>query len=150
MRESKSKKPSKQRKNFFQASPHRRGRKVSAHLAADLKEKHQRRSVPLCIGDTVKIMRGDFSGIEGKISEVDRQAYRVYIEGVTREKVSGENVKVSIHASNVLITDLKVDDKWKPTVGCTLDREYGRFAMRQWEKRNPNDEFRLRKYIRTD
>ncbi|MEM2122046.1 MAG: 50S ribosomal protein L24 [Candidatus Bathyarchaeia archaeon] len=109
----KSKKPSKQRKMLYRAPMHRRARIMAANLSPELREKYGRRSFPVRVGDTVKIMRGDFSGIEGKVSEVDRISYRVYIDGVTREKASGDSVKVSIHPSNLMIMGLNLDDKWR-------------------------------------
>jgi large subunit ribosomal protein L24 len=108
-----SKKPSKQRKMLYRAPPHRRAKVMSANLSPELRGKYGRRSLPVRVGDTVKIMRGDFTGIEGKISSVDRTSYRVYIDGVTREKVSGDNVKVPIHPSNLMIVGLNLEDKWR-------------------------------------
>lgn len=109
----KSKKPSKQRKLLHQAPVHIRARIMAANLSPELRSKYGRRSFPVRVGDTVKIMRGDFSGIEGKVSGVDRSSYRVYIDGVTREKVSGDNVKVPIHPSNLMIVGLNLEDKWR-------------------------------------
>ena len=109
----KSRNPSKQRKALHQAPCHRRAKIMAAHLSPELRKKHGRRSFPIRVEDTVRILRGDFSGIEGKISEVDRSAYAVYIEGVTREKVSGENVKVPVHPSNLIIINMNLDDKWR-------------------------------------
>ncbi len=116
----KSKKPSKQRKAVYKAPNHRRAKLMASHLSLDYKEKHARRSFPVRVGDTVRIMRGDFSGIEGKVSELDRNSYRVYVDGVTREKVSGDNIKVPIHSSNLMIVNLNLDDKWR---GKALNRK---------------------------
>ncbi len=113
MEDLRSKKPSKQRRALYRASEHRRAKMAVAHLSPELKEKYGRRTFPVRAEDTVKIMRGDYSGIEGKVTEVDRPAYRVYIDGVTREKVSGENVKVPVHPSNLMIIKLYLDDKWR-------------------------------------
>jgi large subunit ribosomal protein L24 len=115
----KTKKPSKQRKRVYKASTHLRAKMMAAHLSQELKEKYNKRSLSIRVGDTVKIMRGDFSGIEGKISEVDKGSYRVFIDGVTREKVSGETVNVPINTSNLLLTKLDLDDKWRSKI---LDR----------------------------
>ena len=115
----KTKKPSKQRKRIHKASHHLRAKLMAAHLSQELKEKYNKRSLSIRVGDTVKIMRGDFSGIEGKISEVDKSSYRVFIDGVTREKVSGETVNVPINTSNLLLTKLDLDDKWRKKI---LDR----------------------------
>ena len=36
--------------------------------------------------------------------------------------------------------------RWRPTVGCALDRAVARTVLRDWKLRNPNDAFRLAKY----
>lgn len=64
-------------------------------------------------GDTVRIGRGDFSGVEGKVSDIDTARQRLFVEGVTREKVSGTSEKVSVHCTKVMITKLNLDDKWR-------------------------------------
>lgn len=64
-------------------------------------------------GDTVKIVRGDFSGVEGKVSDIDTVRQRLFVEGVTREKVAGTSEKVSVHCTKVKITRLNLDDKWR-------------------------------------
>lgn len=61
----------------------------------------------------MKIVRGDFAGIEGKITSVDNDRQRLFIEGVSREKVAGTSTNVSIHSSKVVITRLNLDDKWR-------------------------------------
>jgi len=64
-------------------------------------------------GDTVKILRGDFAGIEGKITNIDTKRQRLFVEGVSREKVAGTSTNVSVHSSKVMITKLNLDDKWR-------------------------------------
>jgi large subunit ribosomal protein L24 len=109
-------KPSKQRKRVFQAPDHRRYRAFGALLSSNLKATHGIRTLPLRTGDTIRIMRGDHKGFEGKVSRVDREKYRVYVEGLTREKVDGSTVFVSIHPSKVMITNLMLDDKWRKKI----------------------------------
>jgi large subunit ribosomal protein L24 len=106
-------KPSKQRKSIYQAAAHMKRSLLSAHLSEDLRKKHGARSFPVRLGDTVKIMRGDFSGIEGKVSEIDRKEVKLFIDGVTREKTSGETVKAPVRPSKVMIMNLNLDDKWR-------------------------------------
>ena len=38
---------------------------------------------------------------------------RLFVEGVSREKVAGTSTNVSIHTSKVMITKLNLDDKWR-------------------------------------
>ncbi len=86
---------------------------MSAPLSQDLRTSVGRRCYPVRKGDTVKIVRGDFAGIEGKITNVDTDRRRVFVEGVTREKVAGTSTNVSVHSSKVVITKLNLDDKWR-------------------------------------
>lgn len=58
-------------------------------------------------------MRGDYKGFEGKVTSVDRRQYRIFVEGVTREKVDGSTAFIPIHPSKVMITRLNLDDKWR-------------------------------------
>jgi len=108
-----SKKPSKQRKRFFNAPLHKRGKIMSVHLSPELREKYKVRSLPLRKGDKVRIMRGDAKGMEGKVVRVDRKKYRVYVEGVTRTNQRGEEVLIPIHYSNLMLIDLDLSDPWR-------------------------------------
>jgi large subunit ribosomal protein L24 len=89
-------------------------------LSPELKEKHGTNAVPVRVGDTVRIMRGDRKGFEGKISRVDRTKYRIFVEGVTRTKVDGSTIPISIHPSKAMITTMNLDDKWRRK---TLERK---------------------------
>jgi len=86
---------------------------LSAPFSAELRSSHGRRSYPVRKGDTVKIVRGDFAGIEGKINKIDTKRQRLFVEGVSREKVAGTSTNVSVHTSKVKITKLNMDDKWR-------------------------------------
>jgi len=87
--------------------------KVMAHLSKELREKYKRRSFGIRVGDKVRVMRGFFKGMIGKVTKVDRERGRILIEGVEREKVDGSKVPVPIHASKVEIIELNVVDKWR-------------------------------------
>jgi large subunit ribosomal protein L24 len=84
---------------------------VSSNIATGLREQYGKRSLRPIKGDTIKVLRGEYSGIEGKIEKVNTKSGTLSIEGVQREKIRGGNVKVPIHASNVQIVSLKMDDK---------------------------------------
>jgi len=112
----KTTKPGKQRKRLYQAPLNKRYRRFSAPLSSKLKESHSTNSVPLRNGDTVMIMRGDSKGSEGKITQIDRKKYRIFVEGATREKVDGTKTPVPIHPSKVMITRLNLDDKWRKKI----------------------------------
>lgn len=113
-------KPSKQRKALFQAPDHIRYKHFGAQLAPELRKSYGTRSLPVRSGDTVRVMRGDHKGFEGKVARVDREKFRIYVEGITREKVDGSTVSVPIHPSKVMITKLNLEDKWRKKI---LERE---------------------------
>jgi len=109
----KTSQPRKQRKRLFQASLHKRYRHFSTPLSSSLKASHKTNSIPVRVGDTVRVMRGDRKGFEGKVTRVDRKKYRVFVEGLTREKVDGSTIQIPVHPSKVMITALNLDDKWR-------------------------------------
>ena len=106
-------KPRTQRRKLFQAPAHKRPKQFSAPLSDDLRKNHNAGAIPVRMGDTVRITRGDRRGFEGKITRINRKKYRIFVEGVTREKVDGTTIQIPIHPSKVLITNLNLDDKWR-------------------------------------
>ena len=109
-------KPGKQRKKLYQAPLHARRKHFSACLSPKLKASRRVNALPVRSGDKVRVMRGDHRGFEGKVTRVDTKKYRVFIEGLTREKVDGTTVFVSIHPSKVMITGLNLEDKWRKEI----------------------------------
>ena len=85
--------------------------KFGSSLSAELQEKYKRRTVRPREGDAVKIVRGEFKGIEGKVTKVLPREGRLNVEGVTREKQKGGTSPVPIHSSNVVVTAILLDDK---------------------------------------
>jgi large subunit ribosomal protein L24 len=117
MQDTKSvKNPRKQRKKLFNAPAHIRHKLMAAPLSNELAAQRGAKTLPVRKGDTVRILRGDNKGFEGKVSRVDLKAYRIYLEGLTREKVDGTNIFLPIHPSKVQIRNLNLDDKWRKDV----------------------------------
>lgn len=108
-----SSKPSKVRKRLFEAPAHIKSKQLSSHLSDGLRSKYKVRSLRVRKGDSVKIMRGEYKGIEGKVTGLDMKTGRIMIEGVTREKVAGGTAPIKIHPSKVMIMSLNLDDKWR-------------------------------------
>lgn len=110
------KNPGKQRKRLFNAPAHIRHKLMSAPLSHELTASKGAKTLPVRKGDTILIKRGDNKGFEGKVSRVDLKAFRIYIEGLTREKVDGTNIFIPIHPSKVEIRSLNLDDKWRKNI----------------------------------
>lgn len=94
-------------------SKHKRDKFLGANLSVNLREQHNKRSMRVIKGDTVRILRGEYVGIEGKVEKVNTLRSTLSIEGVQREKIRGGNVKVQVHASNVQIISLNTDDDYR-------------------------------------
>jgi len=109
-------KPTKQRKMLYQAPDHVRHKLLAAHLSPELRAAHIARSIPVRSGDTIRVMRGDHKGFEGKVTRIDLKKYRIYVEGLTREKVDGTTIFVPVHPSKLMITRLNLDDKWRKRI----------------------------------
>jgi large subunit ribosomal protein L24 len=107
----KSKKPRTQRKRIYTAPLHKRRKIISAALTPDLKAKYGIKSMPLRKDDEVVVTSGAFSGLEGRIEEIDTKNYRLQVAGATIEKADGKTVFYPIHPSKVMIGKLKLDDK---------------------------------------
>lgn len=94
-------------------SKHKREKLLGANLSENLRNQHNKTSMRVIKGDTVRILRGEYVGIEGKVEKVNTERSTLSIEGVQREKIRGGKVKVQIHASNVQIISVNTDDDYR-------------------------------------
>ena len=108
-----SKQPRKQRKYRYNAPLHIKQNFMRAHISKELIKKYSKRNIGLRKGDKVKILRGDFKKKEGKIERVDLKKTKAYISGIERIKKDGTKTLVPIDASNLMITELNLDDKMR-------------------------------------
>ncbi len=66
--------------------------------------------MPVRKDDEVMIVRGRFKNeTDGKVLSVYRLKYVIHVQGITRDKATGQSVPVGVHPSNVVITKLKLD-----------------------------------------
>jgi len=109
-------KPSTVRKRWFNAPLHRRRKYLSAPLSPELRAEYGTRSLPVRKGDTVVILKGDWKMKEGKVTRIDTKRMRIYIEGLTRERMDGSTVPIPIRPWNVMITKLDLSDPWRKRI----------------------------------
>ncbi len=106
-----SRKPRKQR-NWLRDMPlHRRGAQFNAKLEKTLSEQHDVKRLPIRVNDHVRVTAGQFKGLEGKVLGIDKKAYKITIEEITKEKSDGSLHYYPIHPSKVIITKLVDLDK---------------------------------------
>jgi len=107
-------KPSKMRnKQIYYATMQTTSSQLSGMLSKNLRKKYGKRSVRIVEGDSVKVIRGEFNGVDGKVTKVSASNGGLTIEGVKKEKLKGEKYDVFIHTSNIEVTGLNTDDKWR-------------------------------------
>ena len=107
-------KPTKMRnKQIYRAINQVVNKQICAPLSKDLRKKYSRRSARIMVDDTVNVIRGEYKGIKGKVSKISTTNSSIAIEGNKKEKLKGDKIDVYIHSSNVIITSLNTDDKWR-------------------------------------
>jgi len=115
---------------------------VCSNLSNDLKKQYKKRSTGVIKGDTVKIVRGEYKGVEGKVEKINTEKGKLSIEGVQREKIKGGQVKVQIHASNVRISSLKLDDNYRKNK--IENKEQINKSKKQNKQKTEKNEVRIR------
>jgi len=112
-----TKQPSKKRKQLYTAPLHRRRKILTAPLSEVLAEKEGIKQLVIRKGDSVRIRKGSFKGIEGEVSTVNYKTMRLTIEGVTFEKSDGSAQHFPVRACNCEIINLKnMKDKRRKAV----------------------------------
>jgi len=109
-------KPTKVRNyQIYRATYTRRSKQLGSHLSKDLQKKYGKRSIRITLGDTVKVIRGEYRGVDGKVSKIEVAGSNIAIEGIKKEKARGDKFDIFIPASNVIVTGLNLDDHWRKT-----------------------------------
>ena len=105
--------PRVQRRQLYTMPLHLRHKLFNAPLSRELREKYGVKRLPVRVGDVVRIMRGDFTGVEGKVVKVNLKRVRIFVEGVQIKKADGTPVYYPIHPSKVMIVKLDLSDKYR-------------------------------------
>ena len=92
---------------------HQRDMMVGAMLEDSLRKQYGRKTIRVIKGDSVRVMRGEYKGVEGKVEKVHTERATFHIEGIQREKIRGGQVKVPIHSSKVMVIGLNLDDDYR-------------------------------------
>ncbi|KAF6242774.1 50S ribosomal protein L24 [Nitrosopumilus sp. b1] len=107
-------KPTKMRNNqIYRASLTTRSSQLGSTLSKELRKKYGKRSVRIIEGDAVKVIRGEYKDVDGKVASVSVEQNSVAIEGIKKEKGQGDKFDVLIHTSNIMITSLNTSDSWR-------------------------------------
>jgi len=137
---SSSSKPSKRRKALYTMPLHLRHKLLTAPLSKELRERHRVKRLPVRVGDVVRVVRGSWTGHEGKVVRVNLKRARILIEGVQVKKADGTPVYYPIHPSKVVIVKLNLDDPWRRGIverrgGERIQAVGGEQAVKESEER---------------
>jgi len=103
--------PRKQRKYRYNAPVHIKRKFLGSTLSKELRKKHGIRSISVVTGDKVLIMRGQYKKQEGKVDKVNVKEGKVFVTGAERDKKDGSKSMYPLNASNLMITELNLNDK---------------------------------------
>lgn len=106
----KTKKPTKQRKKLYQGALHTKRKLLVAPLDKKLREQIGRKSIAIRKGDTVKILIGSQKGKSGKVEKVDYSKAKVFVKEIIYKTNKGLEKLLPLTASNLVITDVVLDD----------------------------------------
>ena len=100
-------------RQIYYATMQNASKQLSCALSKDLRKKYGKRSARIVEGDSAKIVRGEFAGVDGKVTKISIADRGVNIEGVKKEKLKGEKFDVYVHTTNIVLTGLDTGDKWR-------------------------------------
>ena len=98
---------------IYYAAMQTASKQLSCALSKELRKKYGKRSVRIKEGDTASIIRGEFAGVDGKVTKISIPDRGVNIEGVKKEKLKGDKFDVYVHTTNIVLTGLDSGDKWR-------------------------------------
>jgi large subunit ribosomal protein L26e len=82
---------------------------MSCRLSKDLKSKYSVRSLPIRKNDEIKILKGKGKNKTGKVVQVYRKKWCVYVDKVNRDKQNGQSVFLPIKPSYCVIEKLHLN-----------------------------------------
>merc|ERR1711907_494454 len=101
------------RKRHFQSGTKERRWIMSARLSKELRKQYGVKTMPVCRGDDIIMMRGTNVDKEAKVTEVYRKKFIIKTDNITTKNAQGQDVPVPIQPSNVMITNLNMTDSRK-------------------------------------
>lgn len=121
----KSVQPRKQRKYRYNAPLHIKQKFMHSRLSKELQKKYEKKTFSLKKGDKVKVVRGQFKKHENKVEKIYLKKCKVIVTGIEITKKDGNKTRYPIHPSNLIITELNIDDKMREKA---LNRKRGKNA----------------------
>ena len=106
----------KQRLRHFAAPSSVRRKIMSCPLSKELREKHGVRSLPIRKNDEVRITKGKAKKKTGKVVQVYRKRWCIYVDKIQRDKQNGQSVFLPLKPSYCVIEKLHLNKDRKTTI----------------------------------
>lgn len=118
----KSKQSRKQRKALYNYKNHERSKLFSTRVADFLRDEYGIKKLPVRVGDSVRITKGEFKDFEGEVLEITKNI-RCKIKEAQFEKTDGTQFHPAIHVSNLIITKFAKEKKLDPWRAQMIERK---------------------------
>ncbi|MDG6225712.1 MAG: 50S ribosomal protein L24 [Candidatus Thermoplasmatota archaeon] len=102
--------PRKQHRSRAKAPFHRRGKEIKVHLDSSKYGNLPVSKLTVRKGDTVRILRGSRTGLEGKVSQVNIKSRKLSVEKALIRKSDNKEVPLWFDPSNLIITKIDLTD----------------------------------------
>lgn len=107
---------------------------MSCHLSKELREKHKVRALPIKRGDEVKILKGKAKGKSGKVVQVYRKKWVIYVDKVNREKQNGQSVFLPLKPTYCVIEKLHLNTDRKELIArrsTAAEKKEGKYGKKE-------------------
>lgn len=84
---------------------------IAVSLVPDLRSRYGTRNVTVRKGDTVKVAKGEFRNVIGKVNRVDVKKGIVFVDGAERVRKDGTKSFIPLQPSSLLLTEIYLEDK---------------------------------------
>ena len=106
-----SSRAAKQRKYRLNSPLHLKRNLLAAPLSPELRAKYSTRNITLREGDTVRVMKGEFRGLTGKVNNIDVKNGIALVDGAERVRKDGTKSFFPLRPSSLLVLDATIEDK---------------------------------------
>lgn len=104
-------KPSKQRKRLADAVYHNKRKQLVSPLDTEMQKAVNKKKATIKKKDTVKIMTGQHKGKTSQVLKVNYTTSKIYLKDIKVTNSKGQEKNTPFDASNLLITNLTLEDK---------------------------------------
>lgn len=123
-----SRKPRKQRNARRRVKPHQRSKLLRVRVDEEITHEWGIKRLPVRKDDQVRVIAGEFVGVEGKVLEVRKRDLKVIVEECMQEKKDGSSYYVPISPNKLVLVkfgEKKKLDPWREKMMNRMQQDFG-------------------------